>query len=83
MTTTNQSGSKSVLEVARRLLAAALALAGLYLAAFGNAWAPLAFDLLAGSEIGAWLELIAPFLPMVFIGSGAAVFAAGRRGRQT
>ncbi len=76
MTTTNQSGSKSVLEVARRLLAAALALAGLYLAAFGNAWAPLAFELLGGSEIGAWLELIAPFLPMGFIGLGVFLFAS-------
>jgi hypothetical protein len=77
MTTTNQSDGNSAIELARRLIAVALVLAGLYLAAFGNAWAPIAFELLAGSEIGAWLELIVPFLPMAFIGCGIALFATG------
>jgi hypothetical protein len=46
------------------------------LAAFGNAWGAIALELLAVSEIGGWLELIVPFLPMVFIGSGAALFVS-------
>ena len=78
MTTANHHGSKSVLDFARRLIAAALVLTGLYLAVFGNTWAPPVFELLACSEIGAWLELTVPFLPMVFIGLGAALFASRR-----
>jgi len=78
MTTANHHGSNSVLEFARRLIAAALVLTGLYLAVFGSTWAPPVFELLAGSEIGAWLELIVPFLPMVFIGFGAALFTSRR-----
>jgi hypothetical protein len=30
------------------------------------------------SEIGAWVELIVPFLPMVFIGLGAVLFVPRR-----
>jgi hypothetical protein len=78
MTTANHNGSNSVLEFARRLIAAALVLTGLYLAVFGNTWAPPVLELLAGSEMGAWLELIVPFLPMAFIGFGAAVFSSRR-----
>ena len=76
MAKARQSGNNSVLDFARRLIAAALVAAGLYLAVFGNAWAPLAFELLGGSETGAWLELIAPFLPMGFIGLGVFLFAS-------
>ncbi len=58
----------------RLLIAVALVLTGLFLAAFGNFWAPHVFEWLSGSEMGAWLELIVPFLPMVLIGAGAALF---------
>lgn len=78
MTAPNQPGSDSVMDFARRLTAAGMILVGLYLAAFGNSWAPLVLEWLSGSEIGAWLELIVPFLPMVFIGIGAALFASSR-----
>ena len=60
----------------RLLIAVALVIAGLFLAVFGNLWAPPVFELLSGSEIGAWLELIVPFLPMVLIGSGAALYTS-------
>jgi hypothetical protein len=56
---------------------------GLYLAAFGNSWVPLVLELLPASEFGAWLELIVPFLPMLFIGFGAALFTAHRQARKT
>ena len=79
MATTNESDGSIVLEIARRLMAVALVFTGLYLAAFGNSWGPIVFEMLAASEIGTWLELIVPFLPMVFIGFGAALFASGRR----
>ena len=52
----------------------ALVPVALGLAVFGNAWAPRAFELLAGSEGGAWLELIFPFLPMACLAAGAACF---------
>ena len=61
------------------LLATAMILTGLYLAVFGNTWGSIAFELLEGSEIGAWTELIVPFLPMVFIGFGAALFVSARK----
>jgi len=83
MAIANQSDSNSILEAARLLIAAALVLTGLYLAAFGNSWAPIVLELLPASELGAWLELIVPFLPMVFIGFGAALFASHRRFRKT
>ena len=59
---------------ARSLLALTMVVTGLYLATFGNAWGPLAFELLPSSEVGSWLELIVPFLPMAFIGFGAVLF---------
>ena len=59
-----------------RLFAAALIATGLFMAAFGNAWAPLALASLPASALGGWLELIVPFLPMAFISSGAALFVA-------
>ena len=63
---------------ARLFVAAALIATGLFLAAFGNAWAPLALASLPASVLGGWLELIVPFLPMAFISSGAALFVATR-----
>lgn len=83
MATANQSDSNPVLEIARRLIAVALVLIGLYLAVFGNSWGPLIFELLPASEIGTWLELIVPFLPMVFIGFAAALFTTRHRGHKT
>ena len=82
MAIANQPDSASLLELARLLIAAALVLMGLYLAVFGNSWGSLVFELLPASEIGTWLELIVPFLPMVFIGFGAALFTSRRRARK-
>jgi hypothetical protein len=82
MAIANQSDSSSILEAARLFIAVALVLIGLYLATFGNSWAPMVLELLPDSELGAWLELIVPFLPMVFIGFGAALFASHRRFRK-
>ena len=83
MATTNESDGSTVLEIARRLMAVALVFTGLYLAAFGNSWGPIVFEMLPASEIGTWLELIVPFLPMVFIGFGAALFGSRHRSRKT
>ncbi len=82
MAMANKSDSNPLLEFARSLIAATLVLMGLYLAVFGNSWGPLVFELLPASEIGTWLELIVPFLPMVFIGFGAALYASRRRARK-
>jgi hypothetical protein len=71
-----------ILKFARTLIAMAMVLMGLYLAIFGHSWGPFVFELLPASEIGAWLELIVPFLPMVFIGFAAALFASRRRARK-
>jgi len=79
MAIANRPDSNPVLEFARLLIAVALLLMGLYLAVFGNSWRPLVFELLPASEIGAWLELIVPFLPMVCIGFAAALFPSRRR----
>ncbi len=68
-----------MLKFAKPIVAIVLLLTGLYLVVFGNAWAPFAFELLEGSEAGAWLELLVPFLPMLIIASGAALFASRRR----
>ena len=83
MTIANQSESTRVSRFIRLLIAAALLLTGLYLVGFGNSWGPIAFELLADSEIGAWLELVVPFLPMLFIGIGAALFASYHRSRKS
>ena len=69
-----------MLELAKPSIAVALVAAGLWLAAFGNAWAPGAFELLPTSEVGAWLELFVPFLPMLLIGLGAALFVRRKPG---
>jgi hypothetical protein len=55
----------------RRIFGFFLILVGLWLVVFGNAWAPVVLERLPDSEIGAWLELIVPFLPLLFIGTGA------------
>jgi hypothetical protein len=78
MDTANWISGNSALDFARRLVAVALVLMGLYLAAFGNSWTPSVLEWLSGSEIGAWVELIVPFLPMVFIGLGAVLFVPRR-----
>ncbi len=82
MATAHRSDSNPILESARLLIAVALVLMGLYLAAFGNSWVPLVLELLPASEFGAWLELIVPFLPMLFIGFGAALFSSHRQARK-
>ena len=68
-----------MLSFAKHLLAVALILTGLYLAVFGNSWGPIAFEFLERSELGLWIELIVPFLPMVFIGLGATFFVSARK----
>jgi hypothetical protein len=82
MAIVNQSDSNSILESAQLFMAVALVLIGLYLATFGNSWAPMVLELLPASELGEWLELIVPFLPMAFIGFGAALLVSHRRARK-
>ena len=82
MAIANQTHNNFMLKTARLLIAVSLVMIGLYLAAFGNAWAPIAFELLEGSGIGAWLELIVPFLPMAFIGFGATLLVSARQARK-
>ncbi len=52
---------------------------GAYLLAFGNSWSPFVLDALHGSEAGLWLELLVPFLPLLVIGIGAALFTRGAK----
>lgn len=68
-----------MLSFAERLAAVAMILTGLYLAVFGSSWGPIAFEFLERSEVGLWIELIVPFLPMVFIGFGAVLFVSARK----
>jgi ABC-type dipeptide/oligopeptide/nickel transport system permease subunit len=68
-----------MINIARQFTAAALVLIGLYLAIFGNSWGPLLFEPLETTEIGAWITLIVPFLPIMFIGLGAALLASRHR----
>ena len=63
----------------RRVLAIILVVVGLYLAIFGNAWAPFVLSLLGDSTLGEWIELVVPLLPMVAIGAGGVVFAWKRQ----
>lgn len=67
-----------MLKLCKMLIAGILVATGLHLFLFGDTWAPTALELLAGSEIGAWLELLVPFLPMLCIGLGAALFVSNR-----
>lgn len=66
------------MRLVRLTLSAMLVLVGLGLFAFGHAWAPLALELLPDTELGFWLELIVPFVPMVFVGGGALLFVGAR-----
>ena len=66
-------------KIVNLLLAIALILTGLFLAVFGNTWGPFLFERLETSEVGTWATLIVPFLPMVFIGLGAVLFASRDR----
>ena len=63
----------------KSLIAAGMILSGLYLVIFGNTWGPRVFELLPDTEVGFWLELIVPFLPIGIIALGAALFVAHRR----
>lgn len=54
--------------------------AGLLMMAFGNAWAPAALDLLAGSTVGAWLELVLPLLPLGLIALGVSLLVRVAKG---
>ena len=68
-----------MLRLTKTLAALILVGTGLYLAVFGNAWGPLAFEWLPDTETGFWLELIVPFVPILFIGLGAALLVSSRR----
>jgi hypothetical protein len=68
---------------AKVIVAIALVLTGLYLALFGNAWGPWVFELLPDSEIGSWVELIVPFLPLAFIGAGAVLYTRNNIEQET
>jgi len=67
-----------IFRLAKTFIAVTMIVTGLYLIVFGNAWGPCVFELLPDSEFGFWMELIVPFLPMVFIGSGAALYVSRR-----
>jgi len=67
-----------IFRLAKTFIAVTMIVTGLYLIVFGNAWGPRVFELLPDSEFGFWMELIVPFLPMVFIGSGAALYVSRR-----
>ncbi len=68
-----------MLNLAKTLIAVAMILAGLYLVVFGNRWGPAVFESLSDSELGLWLQLIVPFLPMACIALGTALFVSHRR----
>ena len=55
-----------------------LALSGLFLVVFGNAWAPSMFALTPDSVLGEWVDLFLPYLPMAFIGFGALLYTSRR-----
>ena len=63
----------------RAALSGLLILTGLGLFALGHTWAPLALEILPDTPAGYWLELIVPFLPMLFVGGGALVFVGDLR----
>ncbi len=69
-------------EITKQLMAVALMFVGVYLAVFGNSWGPFLFERLETTETGTWITLIVPFLPIVLIGSGAALFAPHHRARK-
>lgn len=59
-----------------KLCSALLVVGGLYLVGFGHSWAPMVLAALPATSLGAWIELLVPFLPIAFIGLGAALFFA-------
>ena len=63
-----------MIRLARTFVGAVIVSTGLYMAVFGNAWAPIVFELLPASDVGDWLELFVPFLPMALIAVGVAIF---------
>ncbi len=69
-------------KIPKQLMAVALMFVGLCLAVFGNSWGPFLFEPLETTETGTWITLIVPFLPMVFIGSGAALLVSHHRARE-
>jgi hypothetical protein len=79
MAIANQNHNNFMLKTARLLIAVSLVMIGLYLTAFGKSWAPIAFELLEGSGIGAWLEIIVPFLTMAITGLRATFLLSARR----
>ena len=62
------------------LIGAAMVLTGLFMVVFGSVWGSVAFELLAGSTVGPWLEHFIPFAPMAVIGSGAALVVSRHKG---
>jgi len=74
-----QYDHRVILKNLMRLVAATMILTGLLMVVFGDAWGAPIFELMAGSEIGLWLEHFVPFLPMAVIGSGAALFFKATR----
>jgi len=68
-----------MLNLTKTLIAVVMVIIGLYLAAFGNAWGPRVFEVLPDSELGEWVGLVVPFLPMAIIGLGAALFVSSYR----
>lgn len=67
------------MKLLRALSATLCVLIGIFLFAFGSSWAPQALRLLPDTPVGSWIELIVPFLPMVFVGTGAAILVSVRR----
>ena len=63
----------------RALLAALFVGFGLSMLVLGHTWAPLALEILPDTPTGYWLELIVPFLPLLFVGLGALIYAGNRR----
>jgi hypothetical protein len=67
-----------MLKFVTSLLSAVLVLIGLYLFAFGDTWASAVLEFLPDTKAGMWIELVVPFIPMVFIACGAVLFASRR-----
>ena len=59
--------------LARILLGGAILVLGLYLFMFGGSWAPVALEVLPDTDLGVWLELVVPFLPMLLVGGGVLI----------
>ncbi len=63
----------------RTALSMMMMLSGLGLFVFGSTWAPAVLELLPDTPAGFWLELVVPFLPMVFVGGGAMLLVGSRK----